>query len=121
MLFILDRHAAIISSVHTVGGVFPLLDMTLVNSKMYQEFMEGKQGKSEPDSVFSNGIVIACALVLCYVEQGGWVFDQVALQKYLIGACQDFINGGLMDKPGKGKDFYHTCYTLSGTVLFCVS
>jgi prenyltransferase beta subunit len=22
--------------------------------------------------------------------------------------------GGLVDKPGKSRDFYHTCYTLSG-------
>ncbi len=27
--------------------------------------------------------------------------------------CQD-PRGGLVDKPGKGRDFYHTCYTLSG-------
>lgn len=23
-------------------------------------------------------------------------------------------NGGLKDKPGKSRDFYHTCYALSG-------
>jgi protein farnesyltransferase subunit beta len=27
--------------------------------------------------------------------------------------CQD-KNGGLRDKPGKNRDFYHTCYALSG-------
>ena len=27
--------------------------------------------------------------------------------------CQD-LRGGLIDKPGKGRDYYHTCYALSG-------
>lgn len=28
--------------------------------------------------------------------------------------CSQQSDGGLRDKPGKGRDFYHTCYTLSG-------
>ena len=39
--------------------------------------------------------------------------NQHALQKYLLHCCQQDI-GGLRDKPGKGRDFYHTCYVLSG-------
>jgi protein farnesyltransferase subunit beta len=35
------------------------------------------------------------------------------LQAYVLGCCQD-ISGGIRDKPGKGADFYHTCYALSG-------
>lgn len=31
-------------------------------------------------------------------------------------SCQDH-RGGLLDKPGKSRDFYHTCYTLSGLAL----
>ena len=27
---------------------------------------------------------------------------------------QQVMDGGLRDKPGKGRDFYHTCYCLSG-------
>ncbi|XP_071520028.1 protein farnesyltransferase subunit beta [Panulirus ornatus] len=42
-----------------------------------------------------------------------WMFQQEALQEYLLICCQH-IRGGLIDKPGKGPDFYHTCYTLSG-------
>ena len=42
-----------------------------------------------------------------------WLFDQEALQEYLLVCCQD-PRGGLVDKPGKARDFYHTCYTLSG-------
>eukprot|EP01125_Pyxidicula_operculata_P021345 TRINITY_DN8172_c0_g1_i1.p1 TRINITY_DN8172_c0_g1~~TRINITY_DN8172_c0_g1_i1.p1 ORF type:complete len:396 (-),score=28.42 TRINITY_DN8172_c0_g1_i1:25-1212(-) len=41
------------------------------------------------------------------------LFDSVALQEYILGACQ-FQKGGLIDKPGKNPDFYHTCYCLSG-------
>ncbi|KAG7166951.1 protein farnesyltransferase subunit beta-like [Homarus americanus] len=42
-----------------------------------------------------------------------WMFQQEALQEYLLLCCQH-SRGGLVDKPGKGPDFYHTCYTLSG-------
>jgi len=42
-----------------------------------------------------------------------WLFHQEALQEYLLLCCQH-PKGGLIDKPGKGPDFYHTCYTLSG-------
>lgn len=42
-----------------------------------------------------------------------WLFDQVALQDYLLINCQ-LSQGGLVDKPGKSRDFYHTCYCLSG-------
>merc|ERR1711915_1154581 len=39
--------------------------------------------------------------------------EKTALQEYLLICCQD-VRGGLIDKPGKSRDFYHTCYTLSG-------
>ena len=42
-----------------------------------------------------------------------WLFNVGALQEYLLVCCQDH-RGGLVDKPGKSRDFYHTCYTLSG-------
>merc|ERR1712083_102547 len=42
-----------------------------------------------------------------------WLFNQEGLQEYLLICCQD-PRGGLVDKPGKSRDFYHTCYTLSG-------
>ena len=42
-----------------------------------------------------------------------WHFDQEALQEYVLGCCQH-VFGGLVDKPGKSRDFYHTCYSLSG-------
>ena len=42
-----------------------------------------------------------------------WLSDGPALQQYLLVCCQD-VRGGLVDKPGKARDFYHTCYSLSG-------
>ena len=40
-------------------------------------------------------------------------FNARALQGWLLLCCQA-PNGGLQDKPGKGRDHYHTCYCLSG-------
>jgi len=42
-----------------------------------------------------------------------WLFSSQGLQEYTLICCQD-PRGGLIDKPGKHRDFYHTCYTLSG-------
>ncbi|XP_030376604.1 protein farnesyltransferase subunit beta [Scaptodrosophila lebanonensis] len=44
------------------------------------------------------------------------LFDVQALQEYIILCCQK-QNGGLIDKPGKPQDLYHTCYTLSGVSI----
>ncbi|CAN0383622.1 unnamed protein product [Discosporangium mesarthrocarpum] len=44
---------------------------------------------------------------------GPLVMDQVLLQRYIL-LCGQYMEGGLRDKPGKPRDFYHTCYTLSG-------
>ena len=45
-----------------------------------------------------------------------WLCDGAALQQYLLVCCQD-VRGGLVDKPGKARDFYHTCYSLSGLAV----
>ncbi|XP_037072174.1 protein farnesyltransferase subunit beta-like [Pollicipes pollicipes] len=42
-----------------------------------------------------------------------WMFHQEALQHYLLLCCEK-PHGGFVDKPGKHRDFYHTCYALSG-------
>ena len=41
------------------------------------------------------------------------LFDTPMLQRYILLCAQD-VNGGLRDKPSKPRDFYHTCYNLSG-------
>lgn len=43
----------------------------------------------------------------------GLLCSSKALQSYVLVCCQGSI-GGLLDKPGKRRDFYHSCYTLSG-------
>ncbi|XP_010562677.1 PREDICTED: protein farnesyltransferase subunit beta-like [Haliaeetus leucocephalus] len=45
-----------------------------------------------------------------------WMFHQLALQEYILLCCQ-CPAGGLLDKPGKSRDFYHTCYCLSGLAI----
>ena len=40
-------------------------------------------------------------------------FNQEALQRYVLH-CAQAAEGGLRDKPGKGRDYYHSCYSLSG-------
>ncbi|KAJ1626973.1 farnesyltransferase subunit beta-like protein [Pavlovales sp. CCMP2436] len=47
---------------------------------------------------------------------GTWLFDQTALQDYLL-VCGQPERGGMRDKPGKDPDFYHTCYCLSGLAI----
>lgn len=42
-----------------------------------------------------------------------YLFDREALQEYILLCCQSDY-GGLLDKPGKAADYYHTCYCLSG-------
>jgi protein farnesyltransferase subunit beta len=41
------------------------------------------------------------------------LFDVAMLERYIL-LCAQEINGGLRDKPSKPRDFYHTCYNLSG-------
>jgi protein farnesyltransferase subunit beta len=43
------------------------------------------------------------------------LYNNFGLQTY-ISICQD-SDGGLFDKPGKGRDQYHSCYSLSGLSL----
>lgn len=47
---------------------------------------------------------------------GEFIFNQQALQGYLILCCQNTV-GGMKDKPSKHPDIYHTCYSLSGMAL----
>ncbi|XP_058068639.1 protein farnesyltransferase subunit beta isoform X2 [Magnolia sinica] len=48
-------------------------------------------------------------------RQAEWgpLFHSIALQQYLL-LCSQVLEGGFKDKPGKHRDFYHTCYCLSG-------
>ena len=44
------------------------------------------------------------------------LFDKPMLQRYILLCAQD-VNGGLRDKPSKPRDFYHSCYNLSGLAM----
>ena len=44
------------------------------------------------------------------------LYDQLSLQAYIIFACQN-ENGGLVDKPGKYPDLFHTNYATAGLSL----
>ena len=48
-----------------------------------------------------------------YAGNDNLTFDQNLLQRYVLLCAQD-SNGGLRDKPSKPRDFYHSCYNLSG-------
>ncbi|KAG1368044.1 Protein farnesyltransferase subunit beta [Cocos nucifera] len=41
------------------------------------------------------------------------LFHSTALQQYIL-LCSQVLEGGFKDKPGKYRDFYHSCYCLSG-------
>ncbi|CAI6323865.1 unnamed protein product [Periconia digitata] len=41
------------------------------------------------------------------------IWNRTALSRYILAAAQ-FKKGGLIDKPGKRPDAYHTCYNLAG-------
>ena len=49
-------------------------------------------------------------------ELGAPLFNAEALTEYVLLCCQNY-NGGFRDKPGANRDFYHTCYALSGLSL----
>lgn len=44
------------------------------------------------------------------------LFSTDGLLDYIFMCCQQ-PNGGLRDKPGRGRDYYHTCYCLSGLAV----
>ena len=45
------------------------------------------------------------------------LYDQLSLQAYILFACQNTNGGGLVDKPGKYPDLFHTNYATAGLAL----
>ena len=45
------------------------------------------------------------------------LYDQLSLQAYIIFACQNTKMGGLVDKPGKHPDLFHSNYATAGLIL----
>jgi protein farnesyltransferase subunit beta len=55
----------------------------------------------------------ALAIVSQYFGKKELLCNVKMLQRYILLCAQD-LNGGLRDKPSKPRDFYHSCYNLSG-------
>ncbi|CAG5106431.1 Oidioi.mRNA.OKI2018_I69.chr1.g2840.t1.cds [Oikopleura dioica] len=53
-----------------------------------------------------------------HAPKDSWLCDSRALMDYTFLACQvrqkNSVAGGFADRPGSHRDYYHTCYALSG-------
>ena len=53
-----------------------------------------------------------------HAPKDSWLCDSRALMDYTFLACQvkmkSSVAGGFADRPGSHRDYYHTCYALSG-------
>jgi protein farnesyltransferase subunit beta len=93
----------------------------LVNKQMRHE--GGFQGRTNKlvDSCYSfwQGAVFNLLVMSdkkYYSHDKELLYDQLALQAYILFACQN-EGGGLMDKPGKRPDLFHTNYATAGLSL----
>ncbi|KAF2465432.1 terpenoid cyclases/Protein prenyltransferase [Lindgomyces ingoldianus] len=64
------------------------------------------------DGCYSHWVGSCWALVEAAAGKKG-LWNRNALGRYILSAAQ-FKKGGLLDKPGKRPDAYHTCYNLAG-------
>jgi protein farnesyltransferase subunit beta len=48
------------------------------------------------------------------------LFDTAMLERYIL-LCAQEVQGGLRDKPSAPRDFYHSCYNLSGLSIAQIS
>ncbi|KAA8548094.1 hypothetical protein F0562_004645 [Nyssa sinensis] len=69
---------------------------------------EGEQNASNPVNFFNIGF----NFIRRHSEMEP-LFQSAALQQYIL-LCSQVDVGGFRDKPGKHRDYYHTCYCLSG-------
>ncbi|KAL8592586.1 hypothetical protein ACOMHN_026516 [Nucella lapillus] len=97
-----------------------LLRWTCMRQMKYEGGFQGRTNKLVDGcySFWQGGAFPVLHMVLCQQEDKAlsavnWMFDQRALQEYVLICCQHPM-GGLIDKPGKSRDHYHTCYCLSG-------
>ncbi|KAK7103387.1 protein farnesyltransferase subunit beta-like [Littorina saxatilis] len=97
-----------------------LLRWTAMRQMKYEGGFQGRTNKLVDGcySFWQGGAFPIIHMILCQEEDSAvsaknWMFDQQALQEYVLICCQNAV-GGLVDKPGKPRDHYHTCYTLSG-------
>lgn len=85
-----------------VGGIFPILHSFLMSKGLTP------RSQLPRPSHLSDAAFTGHKLPL-----DNWLFNEQALEDYLLCCCQD-TSGGLIDKPDRRRDYYHTCYGLSG-------
>ncbi|XP_025104033.1 protein farnesyltransferase subunit beta-like isoform X2 [Pomacea canaliculata] len=97
-----------------------LLRWTAMRQMKYEGGFQGRTNKLVDGcySFWQGAAFPVIHMVLCQEDDlalsaSGWMFSQEALQEYVLICCQHPL-GGLLDKPGKPRDHYHTCYCLSG-------
>ncbi|XP_061390297.1 protein farnesyltransferase subunit beta-like [Musca vetustissima] len=97
-----------------------LLKWTLQRQMAYEGGFQGRTNKLV-DGCYSFWVGATIPITQAIMNNDGKplakaLFDIGALQEYILLCCQK-TNGGLIDKPGKPQDLYHTCYTLSGIAI----
>ncbi|XP_073837070.1 farnesyl transferase beta subunit [Musca autumnalis] len=97
-----------------------LLKWTLQRQMAYEGGFQGRTNKLV-DGCYSFWVGATIPITQAIMNNDGKplskaLFDIGALQEYILLCCQK-SNGGLIDKPGKPQDLYHTCYTLSGIAI----
>ncbi|XP_023293265.2 protein farnesyltransferase subunit beta [Lucilia cuprina] len=97
-----------------------LLKWTLQRQMAYEGGFQGRTNKLV-DGCYSFWVGATIPITQAIMANDGKpisksLFDVGALQEYILLCCQK-PNGGLIDKPGKPQDLYHTCYTLSGVAI----
>ncbi|KAI6213106.1 CAAX farnesyltransferase subunit beta [Aphelenchoides besseyi] len=92
----------------------------LVNRQMaFEGGFQGRTGKLV-DACYSFWQAAACCIAEIEIQRE-WkiparngLFNDSALQQFILSVSQQFSKGGFADKPDKDADLYHTCYTLAG-------
>jgi len=74
---------------------------------------EAEVERIDEDGVIDVSIDDLCRILPSDDLNGELACNQRALQMYILH-CSQNESGGLRDKPGKSRDFYHSCYALSG-------
>ncbi|XP_037945622.1 protein farnesyltransferase subunit beta-like [Teleopsis dalmanni] len=96
-----------------------LLKWNLQRQMSYEGGFQGRTNKLV-DGCYSfwvgASILITQAIINKSKKLTQSIYDAGALQEYILLCCQK-KSGGLIDKPGKPQDLYHTCYTLSGVSI----
>lgn len=94
------RRAESSSSTVSAASLFPA-----INDVRWKHAMHESDEDCEPQDLCDDNFLDEC--------EWGPLFNTQALQGYVLLCCQ-VLEGGLRDKPGKARDYYHTCYCLSG-------